>query len=142
MFTIKYMEHWNGATLTHSIAEVSATKTLEIGLFEFLPNQPMILVCVVQNKMHLYQLRLVVNLVTNATNNARDKVLKTCRIWLIEANLDRQGQWWNCTCMRMGLVVPTVHNQKVAPSIFFFVVCFSWKFIFEGITFPIKKTQA
>ncbi|RVX11643.1 hypothetical protein CK203_015763 [Vitis vinifera] len=53
MFTIKYMEHWNGATLTHSIAE---------------------------DKMDLYRLRLVVTLVTNATNNARDKVLKACRI--------------------------------------------------------------
>ena len=71
MFAIKYMEHWNGATLAHSIAEASATKTLEIGLFEVLPNQPMILVCVVQDKMHLYRLRLVATLVTNATNNAR-----------------------------------------------------------------------
>ncbi|RVW99403.1 hypothetical protein CK203_038409 [Vitis vinifera] len=53
MFAIKYMEHWNGATLEHSIAE---------------------------DKMHLYQLRLVVTLVTNAANNARDKVLKACRI--------------------------------------------------------------
>ena len=52
----------------------------EIGLFEFLPNQPMILVCVVQDKMHLYRLRLVVTLVTNAANNAKDKVLKACRI--------------------------------------------------------------
>ncbi|RVW94862.1 hypothetical protein CK203_034612 [Vitis vinifera] len=50
---LEYMEHWNGATLAHSIAE---------------------------DKMHLYQLRLVVTLVTNAANNARDKVLKTCRI--------------------------------------------------------------
>ena len=71
MIAIKYMEHWNGATLAHSIEEASATKTLEIGLFEFLPNQPMILVCVVQDKMHLYRLRLVTTLVTNAANNAR-----------------------------------------------------------------------
>ena len=80
MLAIKYMEHWNEATLAHSIAKVSATKTLEIGLFEFLPNHPMILVCVMQDKMHLYRLRLVVTLVTNAANNARDKVLKACRI--------------------------------------------------------------
>ena len=80
MFAIKYMEHWNGVTLAHSITEVSATKTLEIGLFEFLPNQPMILVCVMQDKMHLYRLRLFVTLVTNAANNARDKVLKACQI--------------------------------------------------------------
>ena len=80
MFAIKYMEHWNGATLAHSIAEASATKTLEIGLFEFLPNQHMIFVCVVQDKMQLYRLRLVVTLVTNEANNARDKVLKACRI--------------------------------------------------------------
>lgn len=53
MFAIKYMEHWNGATLAHSIAE---------------------------DKMHLYRLRLVVTLVTNAANNAKDKVLKACRI--------------------------------------------------------------
>ncbi|WKA00206.1 hypothetical protein VitviT2T_018589 [Vitis vinifera] len=53
MFAIKYMEHWNGATLAHSIAK---------------------------DKMHLYRLRLVVTLVTNAANNARDKVLKACRI--------------------------------------------------------------
>ncbi|XP_034694184.1 ubiquitin-like-specific protease 1A [Vitis riparia] len=51
MFAIKYMKHWNGATLAHSIAE---------------------------DKMHLYRLRLVVTLVTNAANNARDKVLKAC----------------------------------------------------------------
>ncbi|KAL6326893.1 hypothetical protein AAG906_012169 [Vitis piasezkii] len=62
MFAIKYMEHWNEATLAHSIAE------------------PMILVCVVHDKMHLYRLRLVVTLVTNVANNARDKVLKACRI--------------------------------------------------------------
>ena len=80
MFAIKYMEHWTEATLAHSIAEVSATKTLEIGLYEFLPNQPIILVCVVQDKMHLYRLRLVITLVTNVANNARDKVLKVCRI--------------------------------------------------------------
>ena len=80
MFAIKYMKHWNGVTLAHSIAEVSATKTLEIGLYEFLPNQPIILVCVVQDKMHLYRLRLVITLVTNVANNARDKVLKVCRI--------------------------------------------------------------
>ncbi|RVW68409.1 hypothetical protein CK203_062829 [Vitis vinifera] len=53
MFAIKYMEHWNGATLAHSIAE---------------------------DKMQLYRLRLVVTLVTNEANNARDKVLKACRI--------------------------------------------------------------
>ncbi|KAL6328637.1 hypothetical protein AAG906_003322 [Vitis piasezkii] len=53
MFAIKYMEHWNGATLAHSITK---------------------------DKMHLYRLRLVVTLVTNAANNARDKVLKACRI--------------------------------------------------------------
>ena len=39
------MQHWNGATLAHSIAEVSITNTLEIGFFEVFPNQPMILVC-------------------------------------------------------------------------------------------------
>ncbi|KAL6333024.1 hypothetical protein AAG906_020044 [Vitis piasezkii] len=66
--------------LFHLIIILYATKTLEIGLFEFLPNQPMILVCVVQDKMHLYRLRLVITLVTNAANNARDKVLKACRI--------------------------------------------------------------
>ncbi|RVW21732.1 hypothetical protein CK203_108209 [Vitis vinifera] len=53
MFAIKYIEHWNEATLEHSIAE---------------------------DKMHLYRLRLVVTLVTNVANNARDKVLKACRI--------------------------------------------------------------
>ncbi|RVW92731.1 hypothetical protein CK203_042572 [Vitis vinifera] len=53
MFAIKYMEHWNEATLAHSIAE---------------------------DKMHLYRLRLVITLVTNVANNARDKVLKVCRI--------------------------------------------------------------
>ncbi|RVW92353.1 Protein DA1-related 1 [Vitis vinifera] len=52
MFAIKYMEHWNGATLAHSIAE---------------------------DKMHLYRLRLVVTLVTNAVNNARDKVRSSKR---------------------------------------------------------------
>ncbi|KAL6325943.1 hypothetical protein AAG906_038434 [Vitis piasezkii] len=44
MFAIKYMEHWNGATLAHSIAEVSIS------------------------------MRLIVTLVTNAANNARDKL--------------------------------------------------------------------
>ncbi|KAL6346872.1 hypothetical protein AAG906_002989 [Vitis piasezkii] len=47
MFAIKYMQHWNGATLAHSIVE---------------------------DKMHLYRLRLVVNLLTNEANNAREKV--------------------------------------------------------------------
>ena len=54
MFAIKYMQHWNGATLAHSIAEVSTTNTSVFGFFEVFPNQPMILVCLVQDKMHLY----------------------------------------------------------------------------------------
>ncbi|KAL6347449.1 hypothetical protein AAG906_025164 [Vitis piasezkii] len=53
MFAIKYMQHWNGATLAHSIIE---------------------------HKMHLYRLRLVVTLVTNMENNAREKVMKACRM--------------------------------------------------------------
>ncbi|RVW62426.1 hypothetical protein CK203_064192 [Vitis vinifera] len=53
MFAIKYMQHWNGATLAHSIAE---------------------------DKMHLYRLRLVIILVTNTANNAREKVMKACRM--------------------------------------------------------------
>ena len=64
--------------MTHTIAEVSTTNTLEIGFFEVFLNQPMILVCVVQDKMHLYRLRLVVTLVTNTANNAREKVMKAC----------------------------------------------------------------
>ncbi|RVW27788.1 hypothetical protein CK203_102642 [Vitis vinifera] len=51
MFAIKYMQHWNGATLAHSIME---------------------------DKMHLYRLRLVVNLLTNKANNAREKIMKAC----------------------------------------------------------------
>ena len=78
MFAIKYMQHWNGATLAHSIVEVRTTNTLLFGFFEVFPNQPMILVCVVQDKMHLYRLRLVVNLLTNEANNAREKVIKAC----------------------------------------------------------------
>ena len=41
----------------------------------------MILVCVVQDKMHLYRLRLVVNLLTNEANNAREKIMKACSMW-------------------------------------------------------------
>ena len=41
---------------------------------------PMILISVVQDKMHLYRLRLVVTLVMNAANNVRDKVMKACRV--------------------------------------------------------------
>ena len=78
MFTIKYMQYWNGAALAHSIAEVSITNTLLFGFVEVIPNQHMILVCVVQDKMHLYRLRLVVNLLTNVANNAREKVMKAC----------------------------------------------------------------
>ena len=37
--------------------------------------------CVVQDKMHLYRLRLVVNLLTNVANNAREKVMKACPMW-------------------------------------------------------------
>ena len=33
MFAIKYMQHWNGATIAHSIAEVSTTKTIQLGSF-------------------------------------------------------------------------------------------------------------
>ncbi|RVW99508.1 uncharacterized protein LOC100852586 isoform X1 [Vitis vinifera] len=53
MFAIKYMQHWNGATLAQAIAE---------------------------DKMHLYRLRLVVTLVMNPANNARDTVMKACRL--------------------------------------------------------------
>ncbi|KAL6347714.1 hypothetical protein AAG906_026243 [Vitis piasezkii] len=53
MFAIKYMQHWNRATLAHSIIE---------------------------HKMHLYRLRLVITLVTNMENNARGKVMKACRM--------------------------------------------------------------
>ncbi|RVW37151.1 hypothetical protein CK203_111981 [Vitis vinifera] len=48
MFVIKYMQYWNGATLAHSLTE---------------------------DKMHLYRLRLVVNLLMNEVNNTRDKVM-------------------------------------------------------------------
>ena len=78
MFAIKYMQYWNGAALAHSIVEVSTTNTLLFGFVEVIPNQPMILVCVVQDKMHLCRLRLVLNLLTNVANNAREKVMKAC----------------------------------------------------------------
>ena len=78
MFAIKYMQHWNGATLAHSIMEVSTINTLLFGFVEIFPNHPMILVCVVQDKMHLYRLRLVVNVLTNEANNAREKIMKAC----------------------------------------------------------------
>ncbi|RVW82998.1 hypothetical protein CK203_042454 [Vitis vinifera] len=48
MFVIKYMEYWNRATLTHSLAE---------------------------DKMHLYRLSVVVNLLMNEANNVRNKVI-------------------------------------------------------------------
>ena len=72
--------------------------------------------CVVQDKMHLYRLRLVVTLVTSTANNARENVMKACQMWLIEATCNMEGHWWGLTCMRVGLVVPVVHNQKVEPS--------------------------
>ena len=69
------MQYWNGATLAHSTAEVSTTKTLLFGFVEVIPYQAMIFVCVVQDKMHPYKLRLDVNLLTNEANNAREKVM-------------------------------------------------------------------
>ena len=66
--------------------------------------------CVVQDKMHLYRLRLVITLVTSAANNARKKVMKACQMWLIEAACNMEGHWWDLTCIRVGLVVPVVHN--------------------------------
>ena len=66
--------------------------------------------CVVHDKMHLYRLRLVITLVTSAVNNAREKVMKACQMWLIEATCNMEGHWWGLTCMRVGLVVPVVHN--------------------------------
>ncbi|KAL6318444.1 hypothetical protein AAG906_041210 [Vitis piasezkii] len=51
MFVIKYMQYWNGATLAYSLTE---------------------------DKMHLYRLRLVVNLLMNEVNNTRDKVMQVC----------------------------------------------------------------
>ena len=76
MFAIKYMQYWNGATLAHSITEVSTTNTLLFGFVEVIPYQAMIFVCVVQDKMHLYKLRLVMNLLTNDANNAGEKVMQ------------------------------------------------------------------
>ena len=37
MFAIKYMQHWNGATLAHSIVEVRTTNTLLFGFFGSFP---------------------------------------------------------------------------------------------------------
>ncbi|RVW20030.1 hypothetical protein CK203_113605 [Vitis vinifera] len=85
MFAIKYMEHWNGVTLAHSITE---------------------------DKMHLYRLRLFVTLVTNAANNARDKVLKACSNLINRGHLRQARSMMNRTCIRVGFVVPVVHNQK------------------------------
>ncbi|KAL6342744.1 hypothetical protein AAG906_016578 [Vitis piasezkii] len=48
MFAIKYKQYWNGATLAYSLAE---------------------------DKIHLYRLSLVINLVMNDENNAREKVM-------------------------------------------------------------------
>ncbi|RVW73910.1 Tubby-like F-box protein 3 [Vitis vinifera] len=92
MLAIKYMEHWNEATLAHSIAK---------------------------DKMHLYRLRLVVTLVTNAANNARDKSVKQCKVKCpdelskmlvnLDVNYDlplkyghRQSLTMRCTCIKMG----------------------------------------
>ena len=81
MFAIKYMQYWNGATLAHSITEVSTTNTLLFGFVEVIPYQAMIFVCVVQDKMHLYKLRLVMNLLTNDANNAGEKVMQAYPMW-------------------------------------------------------------
>ncbi|RVW82989.1 hypothetical protein CK203_042526 [Vitis vinifera] len=51
MFAIKYMEYWNRATLTHSLTE---------------------------DKIHIYRLSVVVNLLMNEANNVKDKVIQAC----------------------------------------------------------------
>ncbi|KAL6348332.1 hypothetical protein AAG906_005632 [Vitis piasezkii] len=46
---------------------------------------------IVEDKMHLYRLRLVITLVTSAANNAREKVMKACQMSLIEATCNMEG---------------------------------------------------
>nr|CAN61002.1 hypothetical protein VITISV_020154 [Vitis vinifera] len=98
MFAIKCMEHWNGVTLARSIAELkqlnyqflhSALSPATLAPRNKKTSHPSSeetsseLVWLVNEKynqsekdiMHLYRLRLVVTLVTNTENNARDKVL-------------------------------------------------------------------
>ena len=75
------MQHWNGATLAQASAEVSTTNIVQLGSFAvFTKQMAMILTFGVQDKMHLYRLRLVVTLVMNPANNARDTVMKACRL--------------------------------------------------------------
>ena len=65
MFAIKYMEYWNRATLTHSLAKVSTTYPLCHSLFGIFSIPPYAYLFIIQDKMHLYSLRLIVNLVMN-----------------------------------------------------------------------------
>ena len=81
MFTINYMQYWNKDTLAHLLAKVSTTNTLFFGFVEVIPSQAMIFVCGVQDKIHLYRLRLIINLLINEANNARDKVMQACTMW-------------------------------------------------------------
>ncbi|XP_019074433.1 ubiquitin-like-specific protease ESD4 isoform X1 [Vitis vinifera] len=51
IFALKYMEYWNGATLTQAVAE---------------------------EKMHVYRLQMVVTLLLNEANNVRGNIIQAC----------------------------------------------------------------
>ncbi|RVW69322.1 hypothetical protein CK203_062746 [Vitis vinifera] len=51
IFALKYIEYWNGATLTQAVVE---------------------------EKMHVYKLQMVVTLLLNEANNVRGNIIQAC----------------------------------------------------------------